>query len=232
MAFFTELEQKISQFIQKYERPPNSQSSLEKEEWNWRNQPSWLQIIPHSYSHPDSMVLAQKQKYRPMEQDRKPRNKPMHLWVPSFWQRRQDYNGAKISLFNKWCWENWTATCERMKWEHLLTPSRKPQICWWISLKLAASETGLICFCLPKFRLHLPATEWNTNIAEWFKSLYFNTCFLQLLYFISLVQQPTGQAAKHYDSKTIQCAGAGRDNLYLDLFTAGKTLFWGISLST
>ena len=31
MAFFTELEQKISQFIQKYERPPNSQSSLEKE---------------------------------------------------------------------------------------------------------------------------------------------------------------------------------------------------------
>ena len=25
-----------------------------------------------------------KQKYRPMEQDRKPRNKPMHLWVPYF----------------------------------------------------------------------------------------------------------------------------------------------------
>ena len=31
-----------------------------------------------------SMVLAQKQKHRPMEQDRKPRNKPMHLWVPYF----------------------------------------------------------------------------------------------------------------------------------------------------
>ena len=28
----------------------------------------------------DSMVLAQKQKYTPVEQDRKPRNKPMHLW--------------------------------------------------------------------------------------------------------------------------------------------------------
>ena len=25
-----------------------------------------------------------KQKYRPMEQDRKPRNNPMHLWVPYF----------------------------------------------------------------------------------------------------------------------------------------------------
>ena len=36
----------------------NSQSSLEKEEWSWRNQPSWLQI----YSHQDSVVLAEKQK--------------------------------------------------------------------------------------------------------------------------------------------------------------------------
>ena len=34
------------------------------------------------YWHKESMLLAQKQKYRPMKQYRKPRNKPMHLWVP------------------------------------------------------------------------------------------------------------------------------------------------------
>ena len=75
----------------KTQKTLNSQSSLEKEEWSCRNQPSWLQVILQSYSHQDSMVLAQKQKHRAVEWNRKPRNKPMHLEVPYFWQRRQEY---------------------------------------------------------------------------------------------------------------------------------------------
>ena len=89
-AFFTELEKNFT-ILMETQKTLNSQSSLEKEKWSWGNQPSWLQIILQSYNHQDSMVLAQKQKHRPTEQDRKPRNKPMTLWVPYFWQRRQEY---------------------------------------------------------------------------------------------------------------------------------------------
>ena len=39
-VFFTELEQIILQFVWKYKKTLNSQSNLEKEEWNWRNQPA------------------------------------------------------------------------------------------------------------------------------------------------------------------------------------------------
>ena len=40
MVFFRELEQIIPQFVWKYKKTSNSQSNLETEEWNWRNQPA------------------------------------------------------------------------------------------------------------------------------------------------------------------------------------------------
>ena len=43
-----------------------------------------------------------------MEQNREPRNKSTHIFQLIYGK------GAN----NKWCWENWTATCKRIKLDH------------------------------------------------------------------------------------------------------------------
>ena len=93
---------KINMDLQKTQ---NCQSNPEEKDQSWRHNPHRFQTILQSYSNQNSMVLAQKQTYRSVEQNGEPRNKPTHSQL-IFNKGGKNIQWGKDSLFSKWCGES------------------------------------------------------------------------------------------------------------------------------
>ena len=119
--FFTKLEQIILKFVWNHKRLQIAKVILKKKRRIWRYHPPRHQTILQSHRNQNSMVLAQKQTQRSMEQNSPDINS--HTYGQLIYNEgSKNIQWRKESLFNNWCWENWTVTCKTMRLEHFLIP--------------------------------------------------------------------------------------------------------------
>ena len=111
------------------QKAANNQSNLEKEQ-SWKNHVPRFQAILQNFNNQTVQCWHKSRHKDQCNRIESPEINPLTCDQLIYNKGGKNIHWGKDNLFSRWYWENWTATCKRMKLEHSLTPYTKINPKW------------------------------------------------------------------------------------------------------
>ena len=189
----------------------NSQSNLKKEEWNWRNQPAWLQAILQSYTViKKAWYWHRDRNIHQLNKIESPEINPHTYGHLIFDKVGKNTQWRKDNLFNKWCWENTLRHKSQQDplWSTSQNTGNKAKINKWDLIKLKS-------FCTTKetiSKVKRQPSEWEKIIAneatdeELISKIYKQLLKLNSRKINNLIKKCAKELNRHFSKENIQMA--------------------------